>query len=260
MRVAGALLVSVLSAAVIAEGAYLLKMRRQVDALSAEVRELASEGERAQGPPRPGVAESHDGDGTPWATAVRRERPGLPVPRFLPATNPAGVGLARMPVPSTFEAPEAREQLRQIVSAEIARERQERREGERKRWMEQQERRTNEAVEAVVKGLGLGSDDAAKFKDLVASTQAARHGLREKIESGQLTRQDIGREATALRQQAEGQLVQLLGEERAKKAREIVGWGGRDRGRRDGEGGRERPRPDGQRVPPPPPAAPAAPL
>lgn len=229
---------AILSAAVIAEGAYIVKTRRQIEALSQEVRELAAErdldvdGERPAGWNRPEGRAGGGGERGAGPAAVAAPR--LPPPRFVDPDP--GAPPAPTPLPVVLESPEAREQLRQFIAAELERERQERRDRELERRQQEEQRRTQAFVEAVAKQLNLTTDESRRFGDLVAKNQQARRDLRQKIESGQIQRQDLGREFQALRDQGREQMRQLLGEERLKKVLEMERQQGR--GGPGGPGGR----------------------
>jgi hypothetical protein len=267
VRIVGILGFGLLSAAVVAEGAYIVKTRRQMTVLSEQVQELASEvseapasgGRPAAAWTRP-VGTSPAGDeGDPGAAGGAAR---LPPPRFVPAPEPQ----APVALPAAFDNPQAREQLRQFIAAELERERQERRDREQQR----REQERQERLQATIKSLGLNEPEAKRFREALAQADTARQELRQKIEGGQLQRQDIGREFQALRQRTDEQLKQAIGEDRMKKLQEMQrqdrrGWFGGDRGGGDrgggdrgggdrgGERGERRQRgPEGGGPPPPP--------
>src|SRR5262245_44952810 len=111
---------ALLSAAVVAEGAFLARTRSRVSALEAQL-QVAQEGAGAaaasdDGEPR-GQRPALDPNDAPAGRPVRAI-PGLPPPRFV-APAPA----REVPLPAMLENPESREKLRAFVAAELQRER-----------------------------------------------------------------------------------------------------------------------------------------
>jgi hypothetical protein len=230
---------AILGLAVIGEAAYIARTRRQMDALYDQVQQLAAEAgadpDPAERPPSRPFARSET------AIAVR---PRLPPPRLAPApiTAPAAAP-GSLPLPPALDSPEARDQLRQFVAAELQRERDDQRERNRQRFEEDQQRR----IEGMVKTLGLNPDEGRRLTEALTAAQTSRRELRDKIQSGEMNRADIGREVASLREKTDEQVRQVLGDDRMQKFQELQrqqpGWGG---GRGPGGGGR------GPRGAPPP--------
>ncbi len=234
---------AVLAAAVIAQGAYINKTRKQMDALYDQVQQLAaesaSEGEPSVDRPMRGVG---GGGRSGAATAIR-----LPVPRFVPGPAPsAPPPPGAVPLPAVIDSQEARDQLRQFVAAELQRERDEQRERFRQRFEEDQQRRR----EAMVKSLGLNDEQGKKLTDVLTAAQNARRDLRDKIQSGEISRADIGKQMTALRETTDQQVRQVIGDDRMPKYQELQrqDQGGRPFG--GGGGGRRGGGPPGEGPPP----------
>lgn len=258
MRMVGTLLVGTLGLAVIAQGAYIFKTRRQVAELSDRFQQLAQEREQVWGAGRPAAfrpatpdLDDGDDDLSPGASEAR-----LPPPRFVvqpQATDPSAPHAA---LPAMLDNPQAREQLRQFVAAELQRERDETRERQRQRRQQEEQER----IQNMAKTLNLNPDETRRFGEVFAAMQTSREQLRQRMESGELQREQIGREFQTLREQHRQQLQGILGDERMKKMDEMRrgggpggggarGWGGGDRRRGEGQRG------DGQRGGAPPPGA-----
>jgi hypothetical protein len=166
----------------------------------------------------------------------------MPPPRFAPAPvapAPAAPPPGALPLPPAIDGPEARDQLRAFVAAELQRERDDQRERNRQRFEDDQQRRT----EALVKSLGLNTDDGRKLTDTLAAAQTARRDLRDKMQSGEVTRAEIGPQLAALGEKTNEQVRQLIGDDKMQKFQELQrqnggGWGpGGGRGRGPGGGG-----------------------
>jgi hypothetical protein len=236
MRIAEGLVFVLLSGVVITEGTYILKTRRQVETLTSELHQLRVEQDEA------GIAGGYEprrsGLAFPGQTATAAGKPAapgqVPIPRFTPP--PAG-GTAPMPVLVAPVAPEVREQLRGIIAEELERERDDRRNRDRQDRDQERQKRTEE----MIKKLGLNAEQGKKFTEVLASQEAARQAMRDKFESGQLQRGDIGREFQAIRQKNDQELRAVLGDDGMKKLQELEpergrfggGFGG---GRRGGPG------------------------
>jgi hypothetical protein len=244
MRVMGLMVSGVLAVAVVAEGAYIVHTRRQVDRLSHRLEVLGPEAEDplagldlARVPERLGDLDSAGVRG--GAPATRLPPPRLvttPVPTSA-EPSPAGDSL---PLPAAIDTPEGREQLRRFVVAALERERQE----NRLRDEEQQQERVEARRQRMVAELGLSPPETEKFNQILNQVQTARAAVRARIESGELPREAIGRELAAAREENQRQLRALLGDERLKKLEQLRapglmqgdrrpgGWGGpRERGR-----------------------------
>jgi hypothetical protein len=237
VRIAGILFSAVLAAAVIAQGAYINKTRKQMDALYDQVQQLAAESTSDGETPVDRSARGVGGGGRPApATAIR-----LPVPRFVPGPAPSSPAPAgALPLPPTLDSQEARDQLRQFVAAELQRERDEQRDRFRQRFEEDQQRRR----EAMVKALGLNDEQGKKLTDVLTAAQNARRDMRDKIQSGAISRADIGKQMTALRESTDQQVRQVIGDDHMQKYQELQrqdqprgGFGGGGRGRGGGPPG-----------------------
>ena len=227
MRLVGIVVFGVLAVTVVAEGAYIVQTRRQVDALHDQVQQLAAESafdERPPLPPLPGRRE-----GGPLTTTAAAP---LPPPRF------AAGAAARPAEPLALASPEVHEQLRQMVAAELERARDEQFARMRERRDQDQTRR----MEAVVKAMALAPDDSRRLSLALAAAQDARRQLRDKVQSGEIARQDVGQEMAALRQKTDSELTQILGEDGKRKLDDIqrqqgFGPGGGPGGGFGGRGG-----------------------
>lgn len=230
-----------LSVAVLAEGAYIIKTHRQMEALSDQVQQLAAESNGQDEPAGRGEPRGFGGGrvfaGNPLVAAGLPGR--LPPPRFAPsvvggseAPSPSGAGPALPPVLDTAEA---REQLKGFIAAELQREREDQREKQRAQRDQEAQRR----MEETVKALGLNEPDGKRLMEVLSKGQEDRRALREKIQSGQIPRSDVPKEMTALREQSEKQIKDILGDERMQKYQELqrqnrqaqfAGWPGQPGG------------------------------
>lgn len=223
MNLAGILVGGGLVVAVIAEGAYIVHTRSEVEALSAKIEALeAGTGERSADdtPSRP--APDHDSpSGT--AAAARPNPTPRPVPRFVTEPQAAGEPTAApasndpLPLPPGLSSPEAREQLRQFVLASLDQDRQE----NRARAEERREQDMKARREKAAKDLGLSPAETEAFARIHAESDAARAAIRAKVETGQADRNAVRQEIVTLRAKTEQQLRDVLGEERMKKYEEI---------------------------------------
>jgi hypothetical protein len=215
VRIANTLVTALLSTAVIAEGAYIIKTHRQMDALSAQVQQLAAEAADAPAADLPRLG-ARVGD-RPTGGPAR-----LPPPRFTTAaaqayTAPAAGTPGAPALPPALDTPEAREQLRQFVAAELAHEREDWRQRQQQARDEEAQRR----LEAAIKTLGLNGSEAQKLTEVVTNAQEQRRALRDKIQAGQIARTDVPKEMMALRDQTDKQLRDVLGDEKAQKFQEL---------------------------------------
>jgi len=210
------LVTGILFVSVIAEGAYIIKTHRQVNALTTQVQQLAAEAgeeEPARDSPRPSWVGQRPT--SPSAAANNR----VPPPRFnAPPTftappPPAGA----VALPPALDNPEAREQLRQFVAAELAHQR----DDWRQQQMQQREDDQRRRLENTIKTLGLSDADGKKLTDIVTQAQDQRRDLREKIQSGQIPREQIPQAMSALRDQTDKQVRALIGDDKAQKFQEM---------------------------------------
>jgi hypothetical protein len=276
MRLVGIVVVATLSAALIAQGAYIVHTNRKVATLSERLEALAAEQESGGGArataawPSGGSQRAGDGDGEPG------ERRRLPPPKLIvpppsadnqaapPRLHNSGEGAA---LPPALDNPEAREQLRNFVLSTLDQQRQEQRDRmDQRRDEMMKERRDRQAKE-----LGLSASETQKFNEIFTNAQNARQDLRSKIEGGQLQGEAVRQEMSALREKTQQQIQSLLGPDRAKKLEEMQrrdgnGWrggggpggggpgGGGPGGGGPGGGGFFRRGPGAEGAPPPPPA------
>lgn len=220
MRLTNALVTGTLFVAVAAEGAYIVKTHRQMDALAAQVQQMAAEAEEepaARETPRmPWVGQRPTIGTTPGGTTAR-----LPPPRFNtppPSAAPGSAPVAGAPtLPPALDNPEAREQLRQFVAAELQHQREDWRQQQQQQREEDQRRR----LEGAIKTLGLSDSDGKKLTDIVTQAQDQRRDLREKIQSGQIPREQIPQAMTALRDQTDKQVRALIGDDKAQQFQQL---------------------------------------
>jgi hypothetical protein len=218
MQSLGMIVTAGLGVLVIAEGAYIVRTRTQLATLSDKVEALSAEATREPEPfRRPAVDDpGFDADDSPRGAAPGAHGK-LPPPRFTP--EPAAIDRDSgdpLPLPPVIGTPEAREQLRQFVVAQLERERQEARVRDEQRMVT----RMRERRLAAVQPLGLSSAETEKFLAITDKVDAARSSLRDRVEAGQLDRGSIRQEMTALREQSDRELKGLLGDERMKKYEE----------------------------------------
>jgi hypothetical protein len=233
------LMTAALSAAVIGEGAYIFKTQRKIETLSEQVQQLVTESLSQETP-----AASDERPGRNLGTQAPRFNPPapgakLPPPRFAggatPLPPPTGT-TAQVPLPPGLDNPEAREQLRAFVSSELQRERDDQRERFRQQRDEQQQRRLDDTI----KKLGLNADEGKRLADVLTAQRTAREELRNKVQGGQIAGPDMGKQFTALREQSDQQVRQVLGDDRMKKFQELQRQdrgGGPGGGRFRGPGG-----------------------
>ncbi len=218
MRALGVVTVAGLTVAVIAEGAFLTRTQRRIETLEKQLETMSNLGPRSA---------DDDGDQPVGrrSGAFRRpsdngDRAPLPPPRFEPP-RPTGRALPPpqfhnpasndpLPMPPGLDTPEAREQLRQFMLAQLERQKQEER--------EQQQQKRDEAQkqfrDTIAKNLKLSPAETDKFNQIVDSVESGRRALRDKMEAGQVPRNDAGKEMTAMRDRTEQQMKDLLGSER----------------------------------------------
>jgi hypothetical protein len=213
---------------VIAEGAYIVRTRSQLQTLTEKVDGMRAAAIAEPEPYRPTPSFDDRASDEPVRGAAA-PAPKLPPPRFVTehAANAPDNG-DPLPLPPVIGTPEAREQLRQFVVAQMARERQEARLRDEQRQMARQRERRIAAVQP----LGLSGGDMEKFLSITDKADAARADLRQRVESGQLDRQGIRQEMNAIREQSDRDLKALLGDDRMKKLEDIR----REQGPVDGGG------------------------
>jgi hypothetical protein len=218
MRLIGMIVSAALGIAVIAEGAYIIRTRNQLATLSERLESLGSaadEGRRSGGSAGRALVEGDSDDPAPGLEA----RAPKSLPRFVPsATHPASeANDDPLPLPNAITSPEAREQLRQFILAQLERERQE----ARARDDQRREQRTQERRDRLAKDLGLSPSETEKFTQLSLKADAARAALRDRIDSGQVDRASIRQEMTTLRTENDKDMRALLGDDRMQKMEQL---------------------------------------
>jgi hypothetical protein len=218
VRLTNLLVTGTLFVAVIAEGAYIIKTHRQIEKLTTQVEQLAVEAVddgTARDPGQPSAGVGH-------RPTTNASGPGkVPPPRFNapppPTFTPPATTQGAAALPPVLDTPEAREQLRNFVATEM--------QNQREAWRQQQiEGRDEEArrrLDNAVKTLGLNEGDGRKLTDIVTQAQTQRDALREKIQSGQLPRDQVPQAMTALRESTDKQIRALVGDEKAQKFQEL---------------------------------------
>jgi hypothetical protein len=233
MRLIGMIVSAALGIAVIAEGAYIVRTRSQLASLSEKLDSLgtgAGSDELRRGSAGSPRAFADDGDSDD--PLPRNEPRGRALPRFVPAPGLPAAETNHddpLPLPAAITTPEAREQLRQFILAQLERERQER----RAKDDERRQQRNLERVQRTATALGLSPSETEKFTQLALQADTARAALRDKIEAGQMDRGQIRQEFSALRAEQDKNMRTLLGDDRMQKLDQIR----RDQGPPDGAWG-----------------------
>jgi hypothetical protein len=219
VRLANVLVTGTLFTAVIAEGAYIIKTHRQMEALTTQVQQLAAEG--ADEPSGRELSRQGGWVGDRPTAGAPGKPARLPPPRFATTSAPAPSGpsgsTSGLALPAALDTPEARDQLRQFVAAELQRERDDFRQQQQQAREDEARRRLDEAI----KTLGLSSEDGKRLTDVVTKAQDQRRELRDKIQSGQLARADVGKEMNALRVETDKQIRSIVGDDKAQKFQEL---------------------------------------
>jgi len=233
VRLANLLVTGSLFVAVIAEGAYIIKSHKQIEKLTTQVEQLAAEsmdGEAVRDPGRPsgGVGQRPTSNPPPTSGRVPPPRFNTPPPTF---TTPAPAGGPTLP--PAIDTPEARQQLKQFIAAELQNQREEWRQQQIQGREDEQRRRMDEAI----KTLGLSESDGRKLSDIVTRSQEQRTALREKIQAGQIPRDQVPQAMSQLRDETDKQIRALVGDEKGQKFQEMTrprapgpGMGGQGRG------------------------------
>ena len=123
-----------------------------------------------------------DGDEDRARAAAAPAPAGHHAPRAAPPRRPGRTTRCRCRQPSI--RPQAREQLRQFVLAQLERERQE----AQVRQDERRQQRESERRDRMAKELGLSPSETEKFNQILNDAQAAREKFRDQIEAGQIPR------------------------------------------------------------------------
>jgi DNA-binding transcriptional regulator YdaS (Cro superfamily) len=239
MRLIGLLVSGSLAVVVVAEGAYIVHTRRQVARLSDRLDAIGSEaGDMLSAPDSRLLGRFQAPEDAPFEP--RRPGRALPPPRLVtapgsaPAPASASASADPLPLPPALDTPEAREQLRRFVLAQLELERQE----GRQRQEQMRNEREQQQRERMAKELGLSPPETEKFNQIMSQIQNARSSLRDRIESGQVARENVGSELQSMRDESRRQMQALLGDDRMKKFEELRGPMGGGRGWGNGANGR----------------------
>jgi hypothetical protein len=223
MQSLGMIVTAGLGVLVLAEGAYIVRTRSQMASLAEKVEALSAAAATANLERAPAGYERGGDDPAAGGGDLAQARRAiaavnqLPPPRFNPNDAPATGNGDPLPLPSAIGSPEAREQLRQFVVAQLARERQEARVREEQRMQE----RNRERRIAAIKPLGLSSGETDKFLAITDKLDAARTNLRARVEAGELDRQGVRQQMNDLRASGDRELSALLGDARMKQYEQI---------------------------------------
>jgi hypothetical protein len=225
MRTLGIIAIFVLTLVSIVEGAFLIKLSRQVSTLSHES-------------PRPELERDEESA----APALRRTEgaaPRLPrapapgsVPTFQtlapPSTTPATTTLRE-----ALATSEGREQLKAAMEV-IA---EEKRQARLVEQAPRRDEREKELKERIMKAIPLTGDEPLKLATLFTNLQNGRRQILEDMKAGLKNAEQADDEIDELRDGLDGQIQALVGEERWRKYREQRrrSWG--DRGGGQGQGG-----------------------
>ena len=149
MRLIGLIVGGSLAVAVIAEGAYIVHTRRQVEQLSSRLEALGSEARRPAGSGdsgrfRPRRSLDEEDASETRRPARRRARPAAPAAGR--AAHRGGRSRRRtsndpLPLPPAIDTPEGREQLRRFVVAQLEQEREQGRQRQEQRQEEREQAR-----------------------------------------------------------------------------------------------------------------------
>jgi len=227
MRLIGILVAGVLTIAAVAQGAYIVKLRREIAALSGRVDELRAERSDDSGDDRSAAAPAYararsaawppfDGP-RPTALTAAPRLPGGGAPAPAPAPHPSADNGDPLPLPPAVSSPEAREQLRQFVASTMEQQRDQARE----QWTARREDAEKQFRDKVIKELGLNEQEGQKVGDIFGGMQTARRDLFEQVRSGQKSGSDIGTEMAALRDRTQTELRTVLGDDQMKKLQEL---------------------------------------
>ena len=232
MQLAGMVVSAGLGIVVIAEGAYIVRTRAQLAGLAQKIDAIGAAEDPLRDPPRfagRGAGEVDSDRDDELAPAARRALGRLP--HF--TSEPAGAAAPDssgdpLPLPAALSSAAAREQLRQFVVAQLARERQE----DKAKADERRQVRLLDWSGRAAKQIGLSDAETQAFNDLTAKNDAARTKLRDQIATGELDRAQIRQQSTALRTDADQQMRALLGDDRMQKLQDFR----REEGGPPGEG------------------------
>jgi hypothetical protein len=223
MRLLGILIGGVLCAAVVAQGAYIMKTRGDIDALNKKLDELSVSPS--------GAGDERGGDHPAWGDDGERGGRRMPPPEFVPVVEALGRavgeagGLAAgeqgaLPLPAALATPEARAQLRDFVSAQISEERVRQRERQMQEWRDRESR----AHDEIATKLGLTGSDAARFGEILSEATARRQALMGQMrEGGGPPTPDMRAQMRSIREETDTQLKSFLGEDRFKQYEDMRG-------------------------------------
>lgn len=237
MRMIGTLTVAALVVAFAVQTAVLVKTRSRLGDLEAKLLSAGGDGSSS--------AQGDDGDQAAEPSMGSRRDGRRPPPEFVAAMEALGAAAAApttasnepLPLPPALSTPEAREQLKNYIGAVMNQQREE----ERDRARQQRDQIDKRNRERAAEQLGLNSQEAQKFDQILAGMNQARQDLFGRIQSGQLSRADVGQQMGELRQKTDAELKQVLGDDRFAKYQDVqrdLGLGtGRGGGWRGGMGG-----------------------
>jgi hypothetical protein len=144
-----------------------------------------------------------------WPAAARApERLTAAAPRLAPAALAPASGDAQTAALS-LAAPEVRAEVKKLVAEQLAEE-----ERQRQAVREQREQRRRERLAAE---LGLTETERGRFFAVLDGMQAEWRQLREQQRAGEKTMAELRPQMAAIRQKADQELRELLGEERMQK-------------------------------------------
>jgi hypothetical protein len=198
---------ALLGVTVVAEGAYLAKLDREVGRLSHRLNDAAGAGSTNPAPEAPGIgrpAPTREPARAPLATRP----PGLPI---FAATAP------NPPVLDTLGSPQGRQKLQELLASF----KEERR---REKLLQSTEKRarTGQTLKATIGAeLGLDADEARKSEQLLDRLEAQRRQLMDELQSGTKSRADAKKELDAAGRAADASLQEIIGEKRMTAFREL---------------------------------------
>ncbi len=210
MRTIGMLVAFGLGICSLVEGAYLVKLSRDVKGLADELR-LTQE---AGGAERAAVAVPalHT---APLRVVREVARPRDVPPAFVVST-PAPTTQAATTLHEALATAEGREQLKNALAI-IDEERRQDKVGKR---VEKQEGHNQQLKEKIAKVVALNGDESYKLDTLLAGVQAERHQLVEDMKVGLKNAREVDDQLDTVDTRVDKEVRALLGDERWKKLRE----------------------------------------
>ena len=181
-----------LAALVVAQGAYTLKLQRNLRALT----------ERLDQP----VASEPLEAARPTGGAVNLVRPAPAIPRLTPA--PASASLP--PVLEALGTPEARQKIQEVLGAM----KEEKRREKLVKSVDRREKIDQKVKELVGPELALNAEERARVSDLLTRAMTTRRHAVEELQSGARSRADAKNEIDGAQKAADQELEKVLGEKR----------------------------------------------